>query len=465
MRKVEKVLADTPGVKHYSSITGYSLLDYINATYFGFFFVSLEPWGQRRTRRDESRRDHGLPQPPPRADRGGAGLCLPASRHRRCGHVGRLQFHAPGPRGAIRRLPGAERRSLPGGGPPAARADARQQLAHRPGAPGVRQRGPRQGAQAGGGPRGGLPDPQRLHGHPVRELLQPVRAPVAGVRRRRGRVPDARRGGRAVLRPQQARPDGPPLGHRDPRVARGARVHEPLQRVPLGGDHRRRRPRLQFRPGHGRPGGRRQAGAPARHGLRVERALLPAEPRGPAGEPASHLRDLPARRLPHPGRAVRELGPALRRAAGHAHRRVRRPGGAHRARVREQRVRADRAGDAHRALGKERRPHRGVRAGRAAPGSADRGVRPHRRSPPPAPDSHDGLRLHLRGVPPGGGLGLGRRGAADARHGGGGRHAGGDHARDLSRSRDLFRRGARGARSGAGTERAGAAGGRPRRTA
>jgi HAE1 family hydrophobic/amphiphilic exporter-1 len=49
MRKVEAVLADTPGVRHYSSITGYSLLDYINATYFGFFFVTLEPWGERRT--------------------------------------------------------------------------------------------------------------------------------------------------------------------------------------------------------------------------------------------------------------------------------------------------------------------------------------------------------------------------------------------------------------------------------
>src|SRR5262245_5571270 len=50
MRKVEAILADTPGVARYSSITGYSLLDYINATYFGFFFVSLEPWSQRRSR-------------------------------------------------------------------------------------------------------------------------------------------------------------------------------------------------------------------------------------------------------------------------------------------------------------------------------------------------------------------------------------------------------------------------------
>jgi HAE1 family hydrophobic/amphiphilic exporter-1 len=50
MKKIEAMLARTPGVKYYSSITGYSLLDYINATYFGFFFVSLEPWGERRTR-------------------------------------------------------------------------------------------------------------------------------------------------------------------------------------------------------------------------------------------------------------------------------------------------------------------------------------------------------------------------------------------------------------------------------
>jgi hydrophobic/amphiphilic exporter-1 (mainly G- bacteria), HAE1 family len=48
MRRIEHILKATPGVQTYSSITGYSLLDYINATYFGFFFVSLAPWEQRR---------------------------------------------------------------------------------------------------------------------------------------------------------------------------------------------------------------------------------------------------------------------------------------------------------------------------------------------------------------------------------------------------------------------------------
>ena len=105
MKKIETILADTPGVQHYSSITGYSLLDYINATYFGFFFVSLEPWGQRRTRRDEPGRHHGFPQPPPRADGRGARLRLPTSGHLRGRHVGGLQPHAPGPRGPLRRLP------------------------------------------------------------------------------------------------------------------------------------------------------------------------------------------------------------------------------------------------------------------------------------------------------------------------------------------------------------------------
>ena len=48
-REVEKVLMDTPGVQYVSSITGYSLLSGVNATYSAFFFVSLKPWEERKT--------------------------------------------------------------------------------------------------------------------------------------------------------------------------------------------------------------------------------------------------------------------------------------------------------------------------------------------------------------------------------------------------------------------------------
>jgi HAE1 family hydrophobic/amphiphilic exporter-1 len=46
-RKIENILAQTPGVKSYNTIGGFSLLAYVSATYNGFFFVSLKPWSER----------------------------------------------------------------------------------------------------------------------------------------------------------------------------------------------------------------------------------------------------------------------------------------------------------------------------------------------------------------------------------------------------------------------------------
>ncbi|HTQ79147.1 MAG TPA: efflux RND transporter permease subunit, partial [Thermoanaerobaculia bacterium] len=46
-RKVEDILAKTPGVRYYNTVGGFSLLSFVSATYNGFFFVSLEPWDQR----------------------------------------------------------------------------------------------------------------------------------------------------------------------------------------------------------------------------------------------------------------------------------------------------------------------------------------------------------------------------------------------------------------------------------
>jgi HAE1 family hydrophobic/amphiphilic exporter-1 len=48
-REVEKTLLETPGVQYVSTIVGYSMLSGVNATYSAFFFVSLKPWGDRKT--------------------------------------------------------------------------------------------------------------------------------------------------------------------------------------------------------------------------------------------------------------------------------------------------------------------------------------------------------------------------------------------------------------------------------
>ena len=45
--EIEGLLAKTPGVESYNTIVGYSLISKVQATYYGLFFVSLEPWGVR----------------------------------------------------------------------------------------------------------------------------------------------------------------------------------------------------------------------------------------------------------------------------------------------------------------------------------------------------------------------------------------------------------------------------------
>ncbi|HYZ84985.1 MAG TPA: multidrug efflux RND transporter permease subunit [Bryobacteraceae bacterium] len=47
--KIEQILAKTPGVKYTTSIAGFSLLSFVNASYNGFFFVTLDDWKDRQS--------------------------------------------------------------------------------------------------------------------------------------------------------------------------------------------------------------------------------------------------------------------------------------------------------------------------------------------------------------------------------------------------------------------------------
>ena len=47
-RAVEAVLKDTPGIKHYTTAVGFSLLSLTRSTYSAFFYVTLQPWEDRR---------------------------------------------------------------------------------------------------------------------------------------------------------------------------------------------------------------------------------------------------------------------------------------------------------------------------------------------------------------------------------------------------------------------------------
>jgi HAE1 family hydrophobic/amphiphilic exporter-1 len=49
-RKIEDVLAKTPGVQYTTSVVGFSLLSFVRTSYNGFFFVTLKPWDERKSR-------------------------------------------------------------------------------------------------------------------------------------------------------------------------------------------------------------------------------------------------------------------------------------------------------------------------------------------------------------------------------------------------------------------------------
>jgi HAE1 family hydrophobic/amphiphilic exporter-1 len=49
-RKIEDALAKTPGVQYTTSVVGFSLLSFVRTSYNGFFFVTLKPWDERKSR-------------------------------------------------------------------------------------------------------------------------------------------------------------------------------------------------------------------------------------------------------------------------------------------------------------------------------------------------------------------------------------------------------------------------------
>ena len=49
-QKVEQVLMHTPGVKYTTTAVGFSLLSFVNTSYTGFFFVTLDDWKDRQSR-------------------------------------------------------------------------------------------------------------------------------------------------------------------------------------------------------------------------------------------------------------------------------------------------------------------------------------------------------------------------------------------------------------------------------
>src|ERR1700756_810109 len=52
-KQVEAVLANTPGVQYTATVVGFNLLSFAHTSYNSFFFVTLKPWGERKSRAEQ----------------------------------------------------------------------------------------------------------------------------------------------------------------------------------------------------------------------------------------------------------------------------------------------------------------------------------------------------------------------------------------------------------------------------
>src|SRR5712671_465831 len=52
-KRIEKILAGTPGVKYTTSVVGFSLLSFVRTSYNAFFFVTLKDWDVRKKREEQ----------------------------------------------------------------------------------------------------------------------------------------------------------------------------------------------------------------------------------------------------------------------------------------------------------------------------------------------------------------------------------------------------------------------------
>ena len=97
--KVEKILANTPGVEYSTSVVGFSLLSFVRTSYNAFFFVTLKPWDDRKTRAEQLQAIKVAPEPGAEPVAGSHRLQLLSAGHSRRRHLRRIHVHPRRPLG------------------------------------------------------------------------------------------------------------------------------------------------------------------------------------------------------------------------------------------------------------------------------------------------------------------------------------------------------------------------------
>jgi hydrophobic/amphiphilic exporter-1 (mainly G- bacteria), HAE1 family len=167
-RDVEKILSEAPGIQYYSSVVGFSLLSSVRTSYSAFYFVTLKPWSDRKTRAEQYQEIK-------------ARLNQQLSSHPWSRHLRRISVRAGGSRRTGRSVPGNELGQVSCGCSQASRNRRDQHHISTQRAATIRASGSGKGAEARSGHQRCLPDPSGVHGWAVHQLLQQFRPNLAGV--------------------------------------------------------------------------------------------------------------------------------------------------------------------------------------------------------------------------------------------------------------------------------------------
>ena len=328
-RAVDQVLLHTEGIAAFNTIAGFSLLSRVTASNYGFYFVGLKPWAERdgpdlEARAIVTRLNRALARAVPEGD----GVRRDAAVDSGPRQPGWVLALAAGSERRVGRTPESERAEVPRERAPAPRARRRHDAVHRRRPAALRERRPRQSAEAGARAGRRVPDDAGVSRRVVREPVQPVRPAVA-------RLPPGRR-----RRAKQHRRPSAQFYVRNNDGDDGAAVGAARRREPAFGPQYTNRfnvYRAALVTGAAAPG---YSSGQALDALEdVARTTLPREigydwsdlsyQEKHAGSSGGALRAVDRRRVPDPRGALRELVASFLGAALGADcgiRRVRRPG-------------------------------------------------------------------------------------------------------------------------------------------
>ena len=324
--KIDAILKETPGVKYYTGVAGFSLLSFASTTYNAFYFITLEDWDERDKHgltadvimRDLNRRLAGFPEaqafafsPPVIPGIGTSGGVTFMLQDRAGRDPAFLAENTATFLEAARQRPEFAllfTTLLPSVPQLFADVDRDKVLKQ-----GIDLASVYQTLQAFMG--GAFVNYFNRFGRVWQVYVQAE-----------GDVPHQGRERRPVLRAELAGECGAAVDVGDHEGQLRTGVHRPVQRVPGGADQRRPGPRRQHPAGHAGAGGGVRPDHAAGHGLQLLGDVVPGAGGRPGGAGERDLRLLGGGGVLAHGRPVRELDAAVRRPARHAHRHWRLPG-------------------------------------------------------------------------------------------------------------------------------------------